>query len=108
MAARLGEFAMTPGSLLGMVLVAWVAAVAVLILYRILTARIPLAGLFTADGQSFSPERLQLFAMLLFALSAYVGMALQSGKMPDLPEEVLLLLGGSNALYLAGKVARSP
>ena len=97
---------MAPGHLLGMFLLTWLSAVAALLAYRVLTGAISLDGLFTSDGARFSPERLQLLIMFLSAIVVYAASAMRSKGMPDVPEELLIFLGGSNAIYLAGKIAR--
>ena len=99
---------MTPSTVLGWLLCGWVAAVATLISYRILAGRIALRGLFTIDGNRFSLERLQLFIVFLTTLAVYAGDAIHEQKLPQVSDLMLVLLGGSNVLYLAGKVARPP
>ncbi len=99
---------MAPGIVLGWVLCAWVSAAAALIAYRMVVGRIPLRGLLTIDGDRFSAERLQLLLVFMGALVVYAADALNTKKMPEISDELLIILGGSNALYIAGKVARPP
>jgi hypothetical protein len=99
---------MAPGTVLGWLLCGWVAAVATLISYLILTGRIALRGLFTIDGDRFSLERLQLFIVFLTTLVVYAGDAIHEQKLPEVSDLMLFFLGGSNILYLTGKVARPP
>jgi hypothetical protein len=92
----------------------WVGAVLALVAYRCLTGGIELHGLFehrdTEGGMPhFAPERVQLLAMFLFALVAYAVLGLRAlGKssLPDVPNELLLPLAGSHAIYLSGKARR--
>jgi hypothetical protein len=85
--------------------VAWLTAVAALILYRLLSGQIALDGLLTMDGQRFSPERLQLLLVTLAALAIYAEEALANQKMPEVPDGLLPILVGSHVLYLGGKIA---
>jgi hypothetical protein len=96
---------MTPGQAFGWFLHAWMAAVVALVAFRLLTGRIALAGLLTQDGDKFSPERLQLLLATIGALVAYAAQALDARAMPADASELLILMAGSNALYLGGKFA---
>ena len=96
---------MTPSQAFKWFVVAWLTAMALVIAYRLLTGRIVLDGLLTMDGQRFSPERLQLLLLTLSAVAVYVGEALAAGKLPDVPDGLLPILVGSNAVYLGGKIA---
>lgn len=59
------------------------------------------------DGTKYlSPERVQLLLFTLGTAMFYLNSVLQnrtSGVIPDVPHETLALLGGSHAIYLAGK-----
>jgi hypothetical protein len=96
---------MTPEYFLRCFLGAWLAAVVALIAYRILTGQISLQGLFTMDGDRFSPERLQLALVTFGLLGIFVGEAFSTWKMPAVPSELIALLAGSQVLYLGGKIA---
>src|SRR3954468_6103087 len=97
---------MTPGSFLGLVLRAWLLALAALVAYRMLTGRIRLAGLLSADGDRFSPERLQMLLMTLGTLGAFAESALSQGRLPVLPGGLVGTLGASHLVYLGGKLWR--
>ena len=96
---------MRPGYFLGCFLAVWLAAVVILIAYRILTGRISLQGLFTMDGDQFSPERLQLILVTVGLLAAYAQQALGAGLMPPVSSVVIAVFAASHAVYLGGKVA---
>jgi hypothetical protein len=96
---------MNPGYVLGWFLPAWLSAVMILIVYRILTGRISLRGLLTTDGDRFSPERLQLLLITFATLAAYLENAVSINAMATLPNELVVVLAGSHALYLGGKIA---
>jgi hypothetical protein len=96
---------MNPGYFLGCFLEAWLAALAALIFYRILTGQITLNGLFTMDGERFSPERLQLLLITVGILAWYVQDALGSNAMPTPSNDLLVILGASHFVYIGGKVA---
>lgn len=98
---------MRPSEFLGWVLSSWVSAFALLVAFRVLTGKIRLTGLFTVDGKRFSPERLQLFLVFVGALAVYASEALHKGTISPPSDQLLVFLGGSNAVYLSGKIARS-
>jgi hypothetical protein len=78
----------------------------VIVFYQMLTGRINTRGLlWEKDGAAnYSWGRVQLlFFTLIFALM-YVGKVIQSSNgFPDVPQELLVLLGGSNSAYLGQK-----
>jgi hypothetical protein len=91
-------------------MIGWLVAVATLVTYRILTGRTALNGVFTMDGDRFSPERLQMLFVTLGALAIYASEALaapvaSTKSLPPLPEGLLAFLAGSHVLYLGGKIA---
>jgi hypothetical protein len=96
---------MTPGTALGWFLQAWVLAVAVLVMYRVVTRQIPLDGLLSTHHGHFSPERAQLFFVTVGALIAYAANALQTKSMGAIPD-LATLLAASNAIHLVGKAVR--
>jgi len=99
----------------------WLAALAVLILYRCLRGGISLSGMLAHDVQRSeegfpAPERVQLLVMFLIALAAYARQALvvtqapgaaPSMQLPEVPSELLALFAASNAIYLSGKLGRT-
>lgn len=96
---------MSPGYFFSWFLEAWIAALATLIFYRILTGQISLNGLFTMDGDRFSPERLQLLLITIGILAWYVQDAISSNTMPKPSNDLLVILGASHLVYVGGKVA---
>jgi len=76
--------------------------------FRLLTGKINTRGLIRdkITGQ-LSPGRIQLLIMTIGG-AAYYGFQIVSQTppygFPELPPEVLYLVGGSNAAYLAGKM----
>lgn len=98
--------------------IAWFAALLLIIVLNILQGRMSVVGILSGDGQRIHPERVQALAVFLIVISAYLleglaaieDMPVQVAKgldpkMPDISETLLVLLTGSNGLYLAGKIA---
>ena len=81
----------------------------VVITYQLLTGKINTSGMLTtkAGARNFSPARLQLMVITL-AIAAYylfLGLSDRHAKtLPELPNEMMLLLGGSHVAYLGGKL----
>lgn len=96
---------MNPSVVLQWVLGGWLAAVQIIVLHRLLSGRIRLAGVLTMDGRRFSPERLQLLALTLGGLLAYAREAWAAGQLPPIPESLFSTYAVSHALYLSGKAA---
>jgi len=77
--------------------------------YRLLIGKINTDGLLkdkTGDGK-FSPGRLQMLVTTLSIALYYLLMVMkttETGRLPDMPTEFLVALGGSHAIYLGGKV----
>jgi hypothetical protein len=107
--------------LLSIVMLTWLAGLAVLLVLEFLRGRIWFRGLFTTDidgdgvADEFHPERVQLFIMSLFGIVGYAMMAMDAVAgaktpltvLPDIPEELLMILGASNTFYLSGKFGRT-
>jgi hypothetical protein len=77
------------------------------IILQLLNGSIATRGLLSDKStHEFSPARLQLLVATLFGALFYLFKALDPssmGRLPEIPEEVMLLLGGSNILYLGAK-----
>ena len=99
-------------------LLVWLGALAAIILIKMLRGDINVTGLtHSAEGTKADPERLTLL-MLTLAVALYylvhtIGMPFEDlprvdGKlyMPDLPDDALVLLGGSQTAYITGKFFR--
>jgi hypothetical protein len=81
-------------------------ALVLIVVLQSLTGKINLAGMLD-DGETgnISPARVQLLAATFLGALLYLGAAMQSppGQLPAVPESVLLLVGGSNLVYLGLK-----
>lgn len=107
--------------LLSTVLVVWLLGLAAAIALAMLSGRVWLFGLFTTDvdgdgiADEFHPERVQLLLMSIFGIGGYAIMTMNAASastagfkvLPDVPEELLMLLGASNTFYLSGKFGRT-
>ena len=106
--------------LLSIVLVVWLLGLAAVIVLAMLSGRVWLFGLFTTDidgdgiADEFHPERVQLLLMSIFGIGGYAIMTMNAASasaglkvLPDVPEELLMLLGASNTFYLSGKFGRT-
>jgi hypothetical protein len=82
---------------------------AIVVAYQMLTGRINVRGLLsdTEDG-SFSVSRAQLLVLSLVGLILFIARVAgsQIGTLPDVPQELLLVVGGSNGVYLLVKGRR--
>ena len=78
--------------------------------YRLLSGPINTAGLLRdkSAANDLSPVRVQLLLFTLLGAGSYLALtldAIEAAKpaLPDVPDELLLLVGGSHAVYLGGK-----
>ena len=84
-------------------------ALIAIITYRLLTNQINTKGLLVdkTSGRNFSPGRLQMLVVTI-AIAFYYLMKVMEGRgtgtLPDMPNEFLMALGGSHAIYLSGKL----
>lgn len=78
------------------------------VVLRLLTGDINARGLLMKKegDRSFSPERVQLLLATFAAASQYLAQVLKDHPthLPDVPNNWLLLLGGSHALYLGRRL----
>jgi len=77
--------------------------------YGLLVQQINTNGLLLdkTGGRKISPARLQMLIMTVGIAIYYVLMVIENkemGRLPDLPNEFLLALGGSHSIYLGGKL----
>lgn len=107
--------------LLGIVLTGWLFGLSAAIAWAMLSGRVWLSGLFTTDldndgiADEFHPERIQLLAISLCGIVGYAIMTMDAASasktaltsLPDIPEELVMLLGASNSFYLTGKFGRT-
>ena len=91
-----------------MVFALFMSALLLVVVFKLLAGQINIRGLL-ADKETgtFSPGRLQLLILTLGGASFYffeiVGVA-DTGTLPPVPAELLLIVGGSNVGYLGGKI----
>jgi hypothetical protein len=107
--------------LLTFILLTWLIGLAAVIVYEFVRGRIWFRGLFTTDvdgdgiADEFHPERVQLLIMSLCGIVGYAVMTMEAASasnatltvLPDIPEELLMILGASNTFYLSGKYGRT-
>lgn len=97
-------------------LLAWFGLLFALIGMRILRGDIIASGFLSSRprGQAVDPERALMMAVfptvvLFYAYSALTSdLPMVNGRpsLPDIPQNLLVMLTGSNSLYLAGKISR--
>ena len=92
----------------------WFVLLAAIVLWRMLTGAIDLRGLLRHDpADGVAPERLVTLAAFPTVLVSYVlgalhaDMSVAQPSLPDISQNMILLLTGGNGFYLAGKIARS-
>jgi hypothetical protein len=93
----------------GYCLLAWLFALAAIIALRMLSGKIPVQGLLTTAGGAADPERVQSLFVTAFVIGALITDlpgSVERRSLPEIPQS-LLLLAGSNSLYLGGKIART-
>jgi hypothetical protein len=107
--------------LLSIVLSTWLLGLAAMILLAIVSGRVFLRGLFTTDidgdgiADEFHMERVQLLIMTVFGIGGYAMAALTTLSeaktamtvLPEVSDELLMMLGASNTFYLSGKFGRT-
>ncbi len=111
---------MTPSTVASIVQYAvlpWLFLLFAVVLLKLLRQEINTTGLLRSRlGDPVDPERVTILATSLFAIGAYALEVLNTGvvpgsksgvhAMPDVPQSLLVLLGGANGLYLTGKLMR--
>jgi hypothetical protein len=80
-----------------------------IIAYKLLVRQINIDGLLIdkANGQAISPSRVQMLVVTLVIGVYYMFQVMKTkdpGRFPDLPNEFMIALGGSHAIYLSGKL----
>ncbi|MBL8222280.1 MAG: hypothetical protein JNL62_23795 [Bryobacterales bacterium] len=73
--------------------------------YRLLTGGIHIRGLLLdSEGAGHSPARLQLLLLTVFGAMQYLAMvAKDPSRLPEPSQELLLLIGGSHAVFMGSK-----
>jgi hypothetical protein len=98
-------------------LLVWLGLLLALIAVRILRRDINVTGLLSnkpaaQGGDAVLPERVLTMAVFPTILIYYVISAMHADvsgpipSLPNIPDGMLVILTGSNSLYLAGKIAR--
>jgi hypothetical protein len=94
----------------GYCLLVWLGLLALAVGYRMLRGDIRVSGLLrTGPENTINPDRLQNLFVFLFIVGAYLvefTNSPSSAELPEIPDGLLILLAGSNSLYLAGKISR--
>ena len=85
-----------------------IGAFFLLIGYMILTGKIKTAGLLRTkdDKGGISPARIQLLVLTLTGAFYYLMQVMDNpspNQLPDMPQQLLLVLGGSNLFYAGSK-----
>jgi hypothetical protein len=84
-------------------------AAASIVAWKLLTGAINTKGLFdTGTDGTFSPARMQMLLTTVAAGFWYLGLVMNNqdpSQMPDVPNTLLLPLGGSHVIYLGAKGA---
>lgn len=95
-------------------LLVWFALLFWIVLSRVLSGEIDASGFLQhgADNDAVAPERVVSMIAFPVVLVTYTLSALHAdmsahAALPDLSENMILLLTGGNGLYLAGKIART-
>lgn len=91
-------------------LIGWLGVLALVLAVRILRGDIPLTGMLSTSGRRIDPERVQSLLVIGFVFAAYITQFAASTELralPEVPDSLLVLLAGSNGIYLSGKVART-
>jgi hypothetical protein len=107
--------------LLSVVMLTWLGGVVLVIVWGIVSRRIWVTGLFTSDlnddgiADEFHPERVQLLFVTLLGIGSYAYMTFKAATaseaaltaLPDVSEELLMLMGASQTMFLSGKYGRT-
>lgn len=86
----------------------FLGALLVIITFKLLAGQINVRGLLSdKETGTFSPGRLQLLMATLSGAAFYFFKIIDAEDittLPPVPAELLLIVGGSNAVYLGGKI----
>lgn len=86
---------------------AWLAALAALVFYRLLTGQIKTRGLLCESvGGPVLAERIQLLLLTIGGSGAFVISTLSNGTFPDISDWFVTGVGGSQLLYIVPKFIR--
>jgi hypothetical protein len=107
--------------LLSIVMLTWLGGVVLMLVWLGLSGRMWVTGLFTSDlngdgiADEFHPERVQLLFVTLLGIGSYAYMTFKAATasdaaltaLPDVSEELLMLMGASQTMFLSGKYGRT-
>ena len=85
---------------------AFLGGAAVIVLYKMLIGRINTRRLLGAGDNAITVHRVQMLAITFYVAFDYIRRVAATHDLtilPDEPQNMLLLLGGSHTLYLGGK-----
>jgi len=99
--------------------IGWMVALFSVVMIKLLRGDINMAGLLNTPQVSNSDidlERLVLVISTLIAAIYYIMLTMEMTcfpdvpgcRLPDVPDELLMILGGSHSAYLTGKIFRQP
>jgi hypothetical protein len=98
-----------PGTIINFEIFGFLIGVGAIVAWKLLTGDINTHGLFDTGPQgTFSPARVQVLVANLGGAAWYLGLTMTNqdqSHMPDVPNDLLLLLGGSHVTYLGAKGA---
>lgn len=80
-------------------------AIAAAVVFQLLTGGIRTRGMLVdTEGRGHSPARLQMLAITVFGAMHYLALvAKDPTQLPEPPQELLLLVGGSQTLFMGSK-----
>lgn len=94
-------------------LTAWLAALAGMVVLRLVSGAIATAGMLSHNGgPKVDPERVQLLIAAFLTAAYYARLAMAHGRdadlasIPDIPSDMLAVVIGSQFLFLGGKLGR--
>jgi hypothetical protein len=88
----------------------FLTVLAAVIVYQLSTGRINTRGLLRdkMKGRGFSPSRLQLLMATMAGALYYLLLIFANekpGEFPEVPRELVMLVGGSHVFFLGGKLS---
>jgi hypothetical protein len=80
-------------------------AIFVAVVFRLVNGEIHTGRLLAgSNGRGHSPARVQMLAFTLIGAMQYLTMALKdTSRLPEPPRELLLMVGGSHAVFMVSK-----
>jgi hypothetical protein len=98
-----------PSTIVRVEILFFLICAAAIVGWKLLTGEINTRGLFdTKSGSGNSPARMQMLLATLAGAGWYLGLVISNTdptRLPDVPDALLLLLGGSHLTYLGAKGA---